>query len=115
MQAIATHDDSSGQGLIKAKHGGDSQVALNDLVETPEEIAAKFNGSCKRLTAAQAFMVYLRSGGVVLGLLSLGIFAFTQTTRIMGDWWIRYAVVSVATVVCNQCAVHCKKHLLVPL
>eukprot|EP00878_Enallax_costatus_P037296 GHUV01042119.1.p2 GENE.GHUV01042119.1~~GHUV01042119.1.p2 ORF type:complete len:311 (+),score=87.87 GHUV01042119.1:997-1929(+) len=75
--------------LIKARHGGDSQAALNDLAESPAEIASKFNGTCKRLTAAQALAVYFSNGGVLLGLLSIFIFAFTQTTRIIGDWWIR--------------------------
>lgn len=88
LQAKHAHTDNA---LIKARHGGDSQAALNDLAETPEEIAAKFSGTCKRLPASQALGVYFSSGGVLLGLLSIFVFAFTQTTRIMGDWWIRWA------------------------
>lgn len=64
---------------------------MDDLLESPEEVAAKFNGTCKRLPAGQAAYVYWKSGGLTLGLGAIFIFAFTQTTRIMGDWWIRCA------------------------
>ncbi len=83
------HDDSDSNGLIKARHGNDSQTALDECLETPEEIASKFDGTCKRLSAGAATMVYWKSGGMAFGLLSLFVFAFTQTTRIIGDWWIR--------------------------
>jgi hypothetical protein len=63
---------------------------IDDLLESPEEVASQFNGTCKRLGPGQAAYVYWQSGGLVLGLVTLFIFAFTQTTRIMGDWWIRY-------------------------
>ncbi len=79
----AAIDDGS---TIKAKREHRRQPSC---VEAPEEIQAKFSGTAKRLPPAQAAMVYLRSGGVVLGLGSAFIFAFTQTTRIIGDWWIR--------------------------
>lgn len=67
----------------------ESQAPVDDLLESPEEVAGKFNGTCKRLAAGQAAYVYWKSGGLTLGMVSLFIFAFTQTTRIMGDWWIR--------------------------
>lgn len=77
--------------LIKAVHHGrtDSVAPVDDLLESPEAIASQFNGTCKRLGARQAAYVYWQSGGLMLGLVTLFIFAFTQTTRIMGDWWIR--------------------------
>jgi hypothetical protein len=81
-----------GGGLIKAVHGHThtlSAVPADDLLQSPEEVAAAFNGTCKRLGPVAAAGVYFRAGGVALGLAALGIFAFTQTTRIMGDWWIR--------------------------
>jgi hypothetical protein len=68
------------------------QAPGDDLIESPEEIASKFNGTCKRLGAGQAAYVYWKSGGLMLGLVSLFIFTFTQTTRIMGDWWIRWVL-----------------------
>lgn len=73
------------------------QVPVDDLVESAGEIASKFNGTCKRLGAGQAAYVYWQSGGLTLGLISLFIFALTQTTRIMGDWWIRWV---------ERCALH---------
>jgi hypothetical protein len=85
-----SHDEESSNGLIKARHGHTASQLPDDCIETPEEIAAKFNGTCKRLSAVQAGMVYFRSGGMLLGIFSIFIFAFTQTTRIMGDWWIRW-------------------------
>ncbi|KAF6262121.1 P-loop containing nucleoside triphosphate hydrolase protein [Scenedesmus sp. NREL 46B-D3] len=55
-----SHDEDSSNGLIKARHGHtDSQAA--ECVETPEEIEAKFNGTCKRLSAVQAGLVYFRA------------------------------------------------------
>lgn len=84
------HGQGDSSGLIKARHGGDSQAALDELQETPEEIANKFSGTCKRMTALQAGVVYWKSGGMLLGLVSVFVFAVAQTTRIMGDWWIRY-------------------------
>jgi hypothetical protein len=96
MPAVQTktesHDEDNSGGLIKAHHAKTSSQVADDLVETPEEIAAKFNGTCKRLSAVQAGLVYFRSGGMLLGLFSVFVFAFTQTTRIMGDWWIRWAL-----------------------
>ncbi|KIY99894.1 ABC transporter, multidrug resistance associated protein [Monoraphidium neglectum] len=79
------HDpERQGSGdLIKA--GG----RFDPCKETPEEIAAKFSGTAPRLTARRAAFIYWRSGGLVLGVVSLAIFAITQTTRIIGDWWIR--------------------------
>jgi hypothetical protein len=65
------------------------QAPVDDLVESADDIASQFNGTCKRLGAGQAAYVYWQSGGLTLGLISLFIFAFTQATRIMGDWWIR--------------------------
>lgn len=53
------------------------------------QIAKKFSGTPERLTAAQAAFQYWQAGGLSLGVISLCIFAVTQTTRIMGDWWIR--------------------------
>lgn len=82
------HNEDS-HDLIKARHGHTASQLPDDCIETPAEIAAKFNGTCKRLSAVQAGMVYFRSGGLLLGLFSIFVFAFTQTTRIMGDWWIR--------------------------
>jgi hypothetical protein len=90
LQSKAT-DDSISKGLIKARHGHADSVftGQDDCPETPEEVAAKFSGTCKRLTASRAALVYWQSGGMLFGMFCLFVFAFTQTTRIMGDWWIR--------------------------
>lgn len=89
MQTKADGHNEDSHDLIKARHGHTASQLPDDCIETPAEIAAKFNGTCKRLSAVQAGMVYFRSGGLLLGLFSIFVFAFTQTTRIMGDWWIR--------------------------
>jgi hypothetical protein len=85
----ALQDDKG--ALIKAVHHArrESVAPVDDLVESPAEIAAKFSGTCKRLSATQAAYVYWQSGGLLLGAFTVFIFAFTQTTRIMGDWWVR--------------------------
>ncbi|GBF99292.1 ABC transporter [Raphidocelis subcapitata] len=79
-------ESQSATSLIRA---GGSQVEEPVPPETPEEIAAKFSGTVKRLTAAQAAYFYWASGGRLLGVMSLTVFAVTQTTRIISDWWIR--------------------------
>jgi hypothetical protein len=63
----------------------------DECEETPEEIARKFNGTCKRLGPGSAASVYWGSGGYLLGVVSLVIFGVTQATRIISDWWIRWA------------------------
>eukprot|EP00879_Flechtneria_rotunda_P005406 GHRR01005697.1.p1 GENE.GHRR01005697.1~~GHRR01005697.1.p1 ORF type:complete len:938 (+),score=327.51 GHRR01005697.1:3324-6137(+) len=88
--ADSSHEaDSASSGGNMKPQTDKSQATLDECLETPEEIASQFNGTCKRLTASQAFLVYWKSGGMVLGAISAFIFAFTQTTRIMSDWWIR--------------------------
>jgi hypothetical protein len=79
-------DHGNDGSLIAAKHPS----AVEDLpVETPEEIAKKFNGTCSMLSAKSAAFTYWQAGGLILGLFSLGIFMLSQSTRILGDWWIR--------------------------
>ncbi|KXZ48458.1 hypothetical protein GPECTOR_27g628 [Gonium pectorale] len=60
------------------------------LEETPEEIAALFNGVPRRVTAMGALRVYVRAGGTVMFFCSLAVFAFAQTVRILSDTWIRW-------------------------
>ncbi|KAG2422455.1 hypothetical protein HXX76_016025 [Chlamydomonas incerta] len=60
------------------------------LDETPEEIAALFNGVPRRVTVGQSFMVYVRAGGLLLFIFTMCVFAFTQTVRILSDTWIRW-------------------------
>ncbi|KAI8465820.1 MAG: putative ABC transporter [Monoraphidium minutum] len=55
----------------------------------PPQVAAQFSGTAKRLTAGQAAYHYWCSGGRALGVASLAIFGVAQSTRIIGDWWIR--------------------------
>ena len=64
-------------------------VCTRRLTLTCHQIAGKFNGCPKRLTALQAADHYWAAGGRLLGLASLAVFAVTQTARIIGDWWIR--------------------------
>uniref|UniRef100_A0A7S0R450 Uncharacterized protein n=1 Tax=Chlamydomonas leiostraca TaxID=1034604 RepID=A0A7S0R450_9CHLO len=71
----------------KATDGG---FLSNFVQQTPEQIAAEFNGVAKRLTAMRAAYVYLKSGGLMLGLYSFYMFACTQTNRIYSDLWIRW-------------------------
>jgi ABC-type multidrug transport system fused ATPase/permease subunit len=112
MQTKAeSHDEDNSGGLIKARHGHTNSQAADDCIETPEEIAAKFNGTCKRLSAFEAGLVYFKSGGMLLGLFCIFIFAFTQTTRIMGDWWIRYA----ATAERIYCMMATREYFIQPL
>jgi hypothetical protein len=66
---------------------------LNQQANQPPslpKVAKLFSGTARRLTAAQAAQVYWSAGGRLLGVASLAIFAVTQTTRIFGDWWIRW-------------------------
>ncbi|GFR52364.1 hypothetical protein Agub_g14922 [Astrephomene gubernaculifera] len=67
-----------------------SEDANPNLEETPEEIAALFNGVPRRLSAMASFGVYVKSGGVLLFVLSIMIFMLTQTVRILSDTWIRW-------------------------
>ncbi len=62
---------------------------LDDCTQTPEQVAAQFNGVATRVSVGQAALRYIAAGGYLLGTASLFIFMLTQTTRIMGDWWIR--------------------------
>lgn len=63
---------------------------LTPLEQSPEEIAALFNGVPVRLSAWRSFKVFFAAGGTLLGIFSLCIFAFTQTVRILSDTWIRW-------------------------
>jgi hypothetical protein len=79
--------ETKADSLIKAK------TVEDDCLETPEEVASKFNGTCKRLGPGSAAYVYWGSGGYALGVFCLVIFGVTQACRIIGDWWIRWAAV----------------------
>lgn len=86
--------DRSDGSLIKAGRGpldgdGDEDEACR---ETPEQVAKQFSGTAPRVTAGEAALVYWRAGGRLLAVASVTIFAVTQTTRIIGDWWIRCAL-----------------------
>ncbi|EFJ46358.1 ABC transporter [Volvox carteri f. nagariensis] len=60
------------------------------LEETPEEIAALFNGVPRRVSVAQSFKVYVKAGGTILFIFSICVFMLTQTVRILSDTWIRW-------------------------
>ncbi|KAF8071336.1 abcC3 [Scenedesmus sp. PABB004] len=79
---------AAGGALIKARR---DDAPLDECLESAEDAAAKFSGTCARLSACDASLVYWRAGGVALSAACLFVFALTQTTRIMGDWWIRRA------------------------
>jgi len=57
--------------------------------ETAEEAAAKFSGTCRRLSATQSARYYLHAGGGLFFTVAVGVFALAQATRILSDWWIR--------------------------
>lgn len=67
----------------------DGGMLSNFVQQTPEQIAAEFNGIVRRLTAGRALVAYLKAGGMMLGIFSVYIFACTQTNRIYSDLWIR--------------------------
>ncbi|GLI63446.1 hypothetical protein VaNZ11_006418 [Volvox africanus] len=75
---------SRGLGRVSEEHNPGT------LEETPEEIAALFNGVPRRVSVFQSFKVYVKSGGTLLFFISIGIFMLTQTVRILSDTWIRW-------------------------
>ncbi|KAG2483865.1 hypothetical protein HYH03_017317 [Edaphochlamys debaryana] len=77
---------SRGLGRVSEEHQG----ANPTLEESPEEIAALFNGIPRRLSAGRSFYCYVRSGGTILFVCSILIFMLTQTVRILSDTWIRW-------------------------
>uniref|UniRef100_A0A7S0VCE4 ABC transporter n=2 Tax=Polytomella parva TaxID=51329 RepID=A0A7S0VCE4_9CHLO len=92
-----SQDERSGSAQVSSHALGrvseERKVKSTDLAaleQSPEEIAAQFNGIPKRLTAGQAFHKYFQAGGAVLGFVSIIFFGFTQTTRIISDTWIRW-------------------------
>jgi hypothetical protein len=87
---LTAQPGASDGGLIKACHGHtNSEPEIDGCEESPDEVAIKFNGTCSRLSAGAACLVYLRSGGMLLGAFAVLVAVITQTTRILSDWWIR--------------------------
>lgn len=80
--AISPQHHHAADGTAKDKN-------WDAVAQSEEQIAAEFNGTCKRLPAARAAYIYWRAGGLVFGVFAFFLFMATQTCRIYSDLWIR--------------------------
>lgn len=87
MQEAIKHEEEAKSAERRSAERKSGSRALNrvseehqpQLEETPEEIAALFNGIPRRLSATRSGWVYVRAGGTFLFVVSIFIFAFAQT------------------------------------